>query len=102
MKTRRKQQGGHHLYKRLGVSKYASQKLIRKAFKTLKKKNIPLLLLNARLTEKSFSRWYKYKFFSKSIFNLITLLNCVFVKHLFGIFISFSAKNINSSNEYVF
>ena len=38
MKTRRKQQGGHHLYKRLGVSKYASQKLIRKAFKTLKKK----------------------------------------------------------------
>ena len=38
MKTRRKQQGGHHLYKRLGVSKYASQKQIRKAFKTLKKK----------------------------------------------------------------
>ena len=30
--------GGHHLYKRLGVSKYASQKQIRKAFKTLKKK----------------------------------------------------------------
>ena len=38
MKTRRKMKGGHHLYKRLGVSKYASQKLIRKAFKTLKKK----------------------------------------------------------------
>tara|TARA_Y200000002_G_scaffold361531_1_gene347718 strand:+ start:45 stop:818 length:774 start_codon:yes stop_codon:yes gene_type:complete len=37
MKTR-KQKGGHHLYKRLGVSKYASQKQIRKAFKTLKKK----------------------------------------------------------------
>ena len=34
----RKMKGGHHLYKRLGVSKYASQKLIRKAFKTLKKK----------------------------------------------------------------
>ena len=30
--------GGHHLYKRLGVSKYASKKQIRKAFKTLKKK----------------------------------------------------------------
>ena len=37
-RTRRKQKGGHHLYKRLGVSKYASQKQIRKAFKTLKKK----------------------------------------------------------------
>ena len=36
--AKNKQQGGHHLYKRLGVSKYASQKLIRKAFKTLKKK----------------------------------------------------------------
>jgi len=35
---RRKQKGGHHLYKRLGISKYASQKQIRKAFKTLKKK----------------------------------------------------------------
>ena len=41
-------------------------------FKTLNKKNIPLLLLNARLTKKSFNRWYKYKFFSKSIFRLIT------------------------------
>ena len=38
MKTRRKMKVGHHLYKRLGVSKYASQKQIRKAFKTLKKK----------------------------------------------------------------
>ncbi len=37
-RTRRKQKGGHHLYKRLGVSKYSSQKQIRKAFKTLKKK----------------------------------------------------------------
>ena len=41
-------------------------------FKTLNKKNIPLLLLNARLTKKSFNKWYKYKFFSKSIFRLIT------------------------------
>ena len=41
-------------------------------FKTLHKKNIPLLLLNARLTKKSFNKWYKYKFFSKSIFKLIT------------------------------
>ena len=41
-------------------------------FKTLNKKDIPLLLLNARLTKKSFNKWYKYKFFSKSIFKLIT------------------------------
>ena len=41
-------------------------------FKALYKKNIPLLLLNARLTKKSFDRWYKYKYFSESIFKLIT------------------------------
>ena len=41
-------------------------------FKSLNKKNVPLLLLNARLTKKSFNKWYKYKFFSKSIFKLIT------------------------------
>ena len=41
-------------------------------FKTLNKKKIPLLLLNARLTKKSFNKWYKYKSFSKSIFKLIT------------------------------
>ena len=34
----RKMKGGHHLYKRLGVSKYASQKQIRKAYNKLKKK----------------------------------------------------------------
>ena len=33
-----KKKGGHHLYKRLGVSKYASKKQIRKAYNTLKKK----------------------------------------------------------------
>lgn len=37
-RTRRKQKGGHHLYKRLGVSKYSSKKQIRKAYNTLKKK----------------------------------------------------------------
>ena len=34
----RKMKGGHHLYKRLGVSKYASQKQIKKAYNKLKKK----------------------------------------------------------------
>lgn len=37
-KKSRKMKGGHHLYKRLGVSKYASQKQIRKAYNKLKKK----------------------------------------------------------------
>ena len=37
-KKTRKMKGGHHLYKRLGVSKYASQKQIKKAYNKLKKK----------------------------------------------------------------
>ena len=35
--TRRARRGGHHLYKRLGVSKYASRKQIRNKYKKLKK-----------------------------------------------------------------
>ena len=42
-------------------------------FKNLKKKNIPLILLNARITSKSFNRWSKIKKFSESIFNLISV-----------------------------
>ena len=42
-------------------------------FKNLKKKNIPLILLNARITFKSFNRWSKIKKFSESIFNLISV-----------------------------
>ena len=40
-------------------------------FKTLKKKNIPLILLNARITPKTYNRWSKLGKFSSSIFNLI-------------------------------
>lgn len=40
-------------------------------FKSLKKKNIPLILLNARVTPKTYNRWIKIKKFSKSIFGLI-------------------------------
>jgi len=40
-------------------------------FKSLKRRNIPLILLNARITKKSFNRWYKLRNFSESIFNLI-------------------------------
>ena len=35
-------------------------------------KNIPLLLLNARITRKSFDKWIKFESFSRSIFNKIT------------------------------
>ncbi len=42
-------------------------------FKNLRKKNIPLILLNARITTRSFYRWSKIKKFSESIFNLISI-----------------------------
>jgi len=35
----------------------------------LKKKSIPLLLINARITKKTFNRWKKIPSFAKSIFN---------------------------------
>ena len=50
-----------------------SQKFGQICLKNLKKKNIPLILLNARLTKKTFNRWMKIKNFSKSIFNKITI-----------------------------
>ena len=42
-------------------------------FKNIDKNKIPLLLLNARLTKKTFKRWMKINFFSKYIFNLIKI-----------------------------
>ena len=54
MKKTRKMKGGHHLYKRLGVSKYASQKQIKKAYNKIKKKK--------KLTKKV---KYAYKILSK-------------------------------------
>ena len=41
-------------------------------FRNLKKKNIPLILLNARLTRKTFKRWMKFKNFSSKVFKNIT------------------------------
>jgi len=35
----------------------------------LNNKNIPLILLNARITKKTYKKWKKISFFSKSIFN---------------------------------
>ena len=42
-------------------------------FNNLHKKNIPLILLNARITRKSFNRWKFFPNFSKKIFEKITL-----------------------------
>ena len=42
-------------------------------FKNLKQKNIPLILLNARITKKTFNRWLKFKNFTKSILNNIKI-----------------------------
>ncbi len=42
-------------------------------FKKIDDYNVPLILLNARLTRKTFNKWMKIKFFSKSIFNKIKI-----------------------------
>ncbi len=42
-------------------------------FKQLQQLNIPLALLNARLTKKTSNRWLKIKFITKSIFDKITI-----------------------------
>ncbi len=42
-------------------------------FKELKYKKIPLILLNARLTKKTFNKWIKIKYISKKIFKKITI-----------------------------
>jgi len=42
-------------------------------FKNLQNKNIPLILLNARLTKKTFNRWLVIKNFSISIFKKISV-----------------------------
>ena len=40
-------------------------------FNDIKNKKIPLILLNARITKKTYNRWFKIKKFSNSIFSLI-------------------------------
>ena len=62
-----RQKGGHHLYKRLGVSKYASKKQIRKAYNTLKKKrkatkNVKeaYKILSNKKTRKEYNNKYRH------------------------------------------
>ena len=42
-------------------------------FKTLDNHKIPLILLNARITKKTFNKWIKIKNFSRSIFDKISI-----------------------------
>ena len=42
-------------------------------YKNLNKKKIPIILLNARITKKTFLRWKQFPKFSKKIFNKINL-----------------------------
>ena len=42
-------------------------------FKNLNKNNIPIILLNGRITKKSFDRWKKISSFSKNVFSKISL-----------------------------
>ena len=42
-------------------------------FNNLHKKNIPLILLNARITKKTFDRWKFFKKFASELFNSFTV-----------------------------
>ena len=42
----------------------------------LHKRNIKIALLNARITNKTFTKWFKFKIFSKDIFNKFDLCLC--------------------------
>lgn len=42
----------------------------------LHKRNIKIVLLNARITNKTFTKWFKFKSFSKDIFNKFDLCLC--------------------------
>ena len=65
-RTRMRKKGGHHLYKRLGVSKYASQKQIKNSYTKLKKKNKAsrkvkeaYKILSNKKTRKQYNNRYK-------------------------------------------
>ena len=42
-------------------------------FQNIKKRKIPLILINARLTKKTYNNWIKIKNFGKSVFNNLTI-----------------------------
>ncbi len=52
---------------------FAESEIWPNMLKNLNKKNIPIILLNARITKKSFHKWKKISNFSKNLFNKISL-----------------------------
>jgi len=77
----------------------------------IKKKSIPLILLNARITKKSFKRWKKISFSSElfKIFNICFPQNFETQKHLYSLGakkikilgnLKFSEPELNNKNEF--
>ena len=60
-------------YWRPNIAIFIESEIWPSMFNLIEKNKIPLVLLNARLTKKTFNRWMKIKNFSKSIFNKITI-----------------------------
>ena len=42
-------------------------------FKNLKEKEIPIIIINARITKKSFNRWMMVRSFAEDVFSKISL-----------------------------
>jgi len=59
-------------YWRPTISIFVESEIWPSIFKALNKKNIPLLLLNARITKKTFNKWNYIKSFSNSVFKNIS------------------------------
>ena len=52
-------------------------------FKSMSKKNIPILLINARLTKKTFNRWFAIRSFSQKYLIILKLLILKIKKQIF-------------------
>ena len=60
-------------YWRPAVAIFLESEIWPSMFRSIKNKDIPLILLNARITKKTANRWSLIKKFSESIFNLIDI-----------------------------
>jgi len=60
-------------YWRPAIAIFVESEIWPSIFNTLNKKNIPLLLLNARITKKTFKKWSYIKKFSNSLFKNISI-----------------------------
>ncbi|MDC0391636.1 3-deoxy-D-manno-octulosonic acid transferase [Candidatus Pelagibacter ubique] len=60
-------------YWRPSVAIFVESEIWPSIFRALNKKNIPLKLLNARITKKTFNKWMRVKKFSNSVFQNISI-----------------------------